>query len=126
MPHIRRHCSNRAYKTNIMTPENLDMESMTAARRQAVEQTIQPISIAELKAIGEQIFPYHDHPWRDRFFQFLTENSGSTFYHATTNDPAEIIYCPAKDQGLWFRREGGMGPLQARALGILKEIVGPR
>jgi hypothetical protein len=50
-------------------------------------------------------------------------NKSDTFYHATTNDRVEIIYCPAEERGLWFLPGGGAGPLQARALKILKEIV---
>jgi len=109
-----------------MEPENLDIESITAARRKAVEQTVEPIGIDELKSLGEKLFPFLDHPWRDTFFQFLEENTGNTFYHATTNDQVEIIYCPAKEKGIWFLRRGGMGPLQASGLKIMKEIVGER
>ena len=55
--------------------------------------------------------------------QFLEENSGSTFYHATTTDRFEVIYCPDKEKGIWFIPKEGVGPLQARALGILKGIA---
>jgi len=109
---------------NTMEPENLDTESITDARRKAIQQTIEPIGIEELKSLGEKVFPFLDHPWRQTFFQFLEENSGSTFYHATTNDQVEIIYCPDKVKGMWFLPQGGAGPLQARGLRILKEIVG--
>jgi hypothetical protein len=109
-----------------MEPENVDIESITDARRKAIEQTIEPIDIDELKSLGEKLFPFLDHPWRNTYFQFLEDNSGSTFYHATTNDQVEIIYCPDKQKGIWFVRRGGMGPLQAKGIGILKEIVGKR
>jgi hypothetical protein len=107
-----------------MESENLDMENITEARRHAIEQTIKPIGMEELKSLGEKVFPFLDHPWRQTFFEFLEKNSGSTFYHATTNDQFAVIYCPDKDRGMWFLPQGGVGPLQARALGILKEIVG--
>jgi hypothetical protein len=77
--------------------KNLDIESITDARRAAIEQTIKPIGSDELKAIGEKLFPFLDHPWRQTFFQFLEENSGSTIYRATTNDAIEILYCAEKD-----------------------------
>ena len=109
-----------------MESENLDIESITEARRKGIEQTIEPIGIDKLKSLGEKLFPSLDHPWRHTFFQFLEENSGSTFYHATTNDQVQIIYCPDKEKGIWFLGRGGAGPLQARGLGILKEIVGKR
>ena len=111
---------------DIMEPENVDIESITDARRKAIEQTIKPIGIDELKSLGEKLFPFIDHPWRNTYFQFLEDNSGSTFYHATANDQVEIIYCPDKKKGIWFVRRGGMGPLQAKGIGILNEIVGRR
>ena len=109
-----------------MESENLDIESITEARRKAIEQSVEPIDIDKLKALGEKIFPFLDHPWRHVFFQFLEENTGNTFYYATTNDQVEIIYCPAKERGMWFLRRGGAGPLQPRGLKIMKEIVGER
>ena len=109
-----------------MEPENLDIEGIMDARCETVEQTIQPISIDELKSLGEKIFPFLDHPWRHMFFQFLEENSGSTVYHATTNDQIEVLYCPDKAAGMWFLSRGGVGLLEARELGILKEIIEKR
>jgi hypothetical protein len=111
---------------NIMEPENLDYEAITDARRKAIEQTIEPIGIDELKSLGEKLFPFLDHPWRQTFLEFVEEHASDTFYHATTHDQVEIIYCPAKEKGMWFTRGRGMGPLQARGIGILKEIVGKR
>ena len=60
-----------------MEPENVDIESITDARRKAIEQTIEPIGIDELKSLGEKLFPFLDHPWRNTYFQFLEDNSGS-------------------------------------------------
>ena len=81
-----------------MEPENLDIESIMDARRETVEQTIQPIGIDELKSLGEKVFPFLDHPWRHMFFQFLEENSGSTVYHATTNDRLKFFTVLTKMQ----------------------------
>jgi hypothetical protein len=113
-------------RSNIKEPENLDIESITEDRRKAIERTIQVISIEDLKSLGEKLFPFLDHPWRQTFFEFVEEHASDTFYHATTHDQVEIIYCPAKEKGMWFTQGRGMGPLQARGIGILKEIVGKR
>jgi hypothetical protein len=86
----------------VMEPENLDIESIMDARRETVEQTIQPIGIDELKSLGEKVFPFLDHPWRHMFFQFLEENSGSTVYHSMTNDQIDVLYYPDKEAGMWF------------------------
>jgi hypothetical protein len=106
-----------------MKPENLDIEEITEARREAIAESIRPISIDGLKALGERLFPLGDHPWRDLYFGFITENAGATFHHAITNDGIHIVYCPAKDKGIWFLPEVGKGPMQAKGLAILKQIV---
>ena len=105
-----------------MPSENLNMDDLTNERCKAIAETIKPIGIEELKALGEGLFPYVDHPWREKFFTFLSENSGATFHHAVTDDRIHFIYCHAKDKGMWFAGNG-MGPLQSKGLKILKEIV---
>jgi hypothetical protein len=99
------------------------MDEITRERRQAIEDTIDTISIEELKALGEGLFPSIDNPWREKYFAFITENAGATFYHATTHDRIHVIYCHDKNTGMWFLPGSGMGPLQAKGLRILKEVV---
>ena len=106
-----------------MQSENLNIAEITEARRKAIRKTIRPIGIEELKALEGEIFRYHDDPWRERFTEFVKENAGSTFYHATTDDPIQIIYCHAKDKGIWFLSGTGVGPLQEKGLKIMKQIV---
>jgi hypothetical protein len=91
-------------------------QQVSPTRRVAIEQTIKPIGSDELKAIAEKLFPFFDHPWRQTFFQFLEENSGSTIYRATTNDAIEILYRAEKDIGIWFLLKG-VGTLEP-AIGI--------
>jgi hypothetical protein len=110
-------------QTNTMPSENLQLDEITKERRNSIEDTIDTIGVEELKALGEGLFPYIDHPWREKFFTFITENAGSTFYHGTTHDRIHVIYCHAKDNGMWFLPGSGMGPLQPKSLRILKEIV---
>jgi hypothetical protein len=71
--------------------------------------SIRTISVEELNALGERLFPTADHPWREKFFGFLTDNPGATFHHATTHDRVQIVYCHAKDKGMWFMPGIGMG-----------------
>jgi hypothetical protein len=106
-----------------MPSENLNKDEITEARREAIAASIHPISVEELKALGEGLFPYVDHPWREKFFTFISENAGATFYHATTHDRIHIIYCHAKDTGMWFLPGSGMGPLQPNGLAIIKQVV---
>lgn len=106
-----------------MKPENLNMEEITEARRQAMAASIRTISLEELKALGEKLFPYVGDAWREKYFAFLDENPGATFHHATSHDGVQFVYCNAKDKGLWFLPKKGMGPMQPKGLAILKQIV---
>src|SRR5678815_3156319 len=106
-----------------MPAENLNMDEISEGRRKAIAASIHTISVEELKALGQQLFPFFDHPWRERFFSFIAENAGATFHHATTSDHFQIIYCHAKNQGMWFLSGSGMGPLQAQGLKFLKDTV---
>ena len=106
-----------------MPTENFDVENLTEARRQAIEESIHTISVEELKMLCEGLFPGVDHPWRETVFRFIEENPNETFYHAATHDRVHIIYCKAKERGLWFMPGSAVGPLQTKGLAILKEIV---
>lgn len=106
-----------------MPTENLNLDDITKERAKAIGETIHTIDVEKLKTLCEGLFPHVDHPWREKVFAFISENSGATFHHATTDDRIHIIYCHAKDKGMWFMPGSGMGPLQARGLKILKEIV---
>jgi len=106
-----------------MKAENLNMTEITDARRKAIAASIRTVSPEELKTIGEKIFPFAGDPWREKYFEFLTENAGATFHHATTNDNIQVVYCNAKGKGMWFKEGAGMGPMQPKGLAILKQIV---
>jgi len=103
--------------------ETINMDEITDARRKAITASIRTINVEELKALGERLFPFVDHPWREKFFNFIAENSGATFHHAITHDGVQIIFCHAKEKGMWFLPGTGMGPMQPKGLGILKQIV---
>jgi hypothetical protein len=103
--------------------DTINLDEITEARRKAIAVSIRTISIEELKALGERLFPFVDHPWREKFFGFLSENPGATFHHAITHDGVQIIYCHAKDIGMWFMPGIGMGPMQPKGRAILKQII---
>src|SRR4051812_36133168 len=106
-----------------MKSESMNMEEITEDRRKALAASIHTISTDELKTLGDELFPFLDHPWRETFFSFIRENSGATLHHAITNDHVHILYCRDLDKGMWFLPENGKGPLQAKGLAIMKQIV---
>ena len=83
-----------------MEPENLDIERINEDRRKAVEQSIQVISMGDLKSLGEELFPTLDHPWRQLFFEFIEEHASDTVYHGKSDDGFEVIYCPGRIDSL--------------------------
>lgn len=111
------------YPHTPMSAESLNLDELTDERRKSAAETIHPVTVEQLKTLGEGLFPYLDHPWREKFFTFIQENAASTFYHATTLDHVHLVYCPDKDQGMWFLPGSGMGPLQAKGRAIMKELA---
>ena len=106
-----------------MAFEKFDLENLDKERRKAVANSIRTMSVDELKALGNEIFRYADDPWREKFFGFITENPGATFHHAITHDGVQIIYCHAKEKGMWFLPGSGMGPLQATGRKMMSDII---
>ena len=79
--------------------ETINIEEINEARRKAIGASIRTISFEEVRTLGGRLFPFLDDPWREKFFDFITENSGATFYHAATHDGVELIYCHGKGRG---------------------------
>lgn len=88
-----------------------------------VRRTIHPVSLDDLKRMGDRLFPIVTDPWCVRFNEFLNEHKGATFYQACTPERAEIIYCAETGSGVWFLPGMGMGILQSKALQAMKQIV---
>jgi hypothetical protein len=101
----------------------MNIDEITDARRRDIAASIHSISLEEVKALGEKLFPACDDPWRESFFDFLAQNPHETFHHATTHEGIEVLYCHAQGRGIWFLPGRGLGPLQPRGLKILNEIV---
>ena len=104
--------------------DTYDFESITEQRRKSIAQTIRPISLEEVKKLGQELFKYADDPWRDAFNQFLAEHPGCSFYHADASEGVNILYCPDKDRGIWFVPGTGLGPLQERGKKAMKDSIG--
>ena len=106
-----------------MAFEAFDLENLDKERRKTIAKSIRSISVDELKALGEEIFPMAGDPWREAFFRFIAENPGAAFYHAVTSDGVNIVYCRDQDKGIWFLPGSGVGPLQATGRQTMKDII---
>lgn len=106
-----------------MERENLNIQEVMESRRQAVEDSLHTISVEELKALTDELFPTADHPWLERFLSVINDPASGTFHHAVTDDRIHILYCHDKNDGMWFIRGSGMGRLEPEHLDILRAIV---
>ena len=109
-----------------MNSNNPDQEVFTEARRKSISSSLRTISVDELKALGERLFPIASDPWREKYFNFISENATETFHHATTHDHFDVVYCHARNKGIWYLRDVGKGGIPADGLALLKEIVEKR
>ncbi len=92
-------------------------------RRAMVRKTIRPVASAELKQLGERLFPAITDPWAERFSAFLAEHPNDKFYLAEAPGGAHIAYCRDAGRGIWFIPGTGMGIIQPKGLQALAEIV---
>jgi hypothetical protein len=118
--------SNLTNPQEVMQNEGLNIKEVMESRRHAVEESLNTISVADLKALTDELFPYADHPWLEKFSKVVNDSASGTFHHAVVDDCVHVLYCHDKTIGMWFIRGSGMGPLQPEQLMIMKEIVEAR
>jgi hypothetical protein len=103
--------------------DKLDWDELSRNRRDAMAKSIRTVPLEELKKFGEELFPHHDHPWRETYFAFLAQNPSATVHHAVTNDGVNVLYCREEDKGIWFLPGQGIGPLQKKGRETMKKII---
>jgi hypothetical protein len=122
-----------------MQNEEIDMKDVMESRRHAVEESLHTISVAELKALTDELFPYVDHPWPEKFLSVINHPASGTFHHALADnlalfgpdgklvvDRVHVLYCHDKNIGMWFIRGAGKGSLQPEELMMMRRIVEAR
>ena len=92
-------------------------------RRLTIRKTIRPVSLEELKKLGELRFPIVTDPWCVRYNEFLANHPDAKYYRSESPEKAEVIYCRDSEKGMWFLPGKGMGYLLPRGLQMLREIV---
>jgi hypothetical protein len=109
-----------------MPYELLNWEQLCEDRRKSVAKTLRTITPEELKKVADDVFEYMDDPGRELFLGFIAENPGATYHYAVTHDGVHVIYCLAKDKGMWFLPGQGKGPLpELGCLDMKAAIEGP-
>jgi hypothetical protein len=100
-----------------------DVEAIDSDRRKAIAKSIRPISVEELKKLGEEIFDDPGRPWRQTFLQLIAENPGATFYQADAGEGVIFLYCRDVDKGLWYLPGSGIGPLSQGGRQLMKKAI---
>ena len=105
----------------------VDMETLSEERRRAVQQSLESMTVAELRKLVKELSDFEGGPWRQDFVRVIEEHPEASFYRAVTQEGAIILYCPGDDTGVWFLPGSGMGPLPEQAKRHMKEaIAAPR
>ena len=93
-------------------------------RRKGVEQSLQPISLDELKKIVKQHEEeFVDDPWRDEFLRLMQEQPQASFYQALPQNDVVVYYCRDAEFGVWVLPFSGMGPLDATGKSLMKSAI---
>ena len=106
-----------------MENENLNIKAIMESRRRSIEQSLRPISVAELKDFTDALFQYMDDPWYEMFLNVVDDPSNHIFYHAIVDDRIQLLYCRDKEMAVWLIPGIGKGRLEPEQLKIVKEIV---
>jgi hypothetical protein len=105
----------------------LDIQTITEARRKAIQHSLRSVSIDELNKIAkDHQEEFRDDPWREKFLRLIAEHPDGSFYHAVLQEGVVIVYCRDEDFGLWILPGSGMGPLPVEAKRhVIEAIAAP-
>jgi hypothetical protein len=101
----------------------VDMETLSEERRKALQETVQSMTVAELRKIVKELSDFEGDPWQEKFLRVVETHPQESFYRAVTQEGAIILYCPGEDTGVWFLPGSGMGPLPEEAKRHMKEAI---
>lgn len=99
-------------------------EELAKERRKAVLESLQPVSVDELKKVlKEHEEEFVGDPWRDEFERLIEEQPHASYYRAVPQDGVVIYYCRDTDFGVWVLEGSGSGPLDATGKNYMKEAI---
>ena len=101
----------------------VDRQTVSEERRQAIQGSLETMSLVELQQIVKELSDFEGDPWRENFAGVIKAHPEASFYRAVTQEGAIIFYCPGDDTGLWFLPGSGMGPLPAEVKRHMKEAM---
>lgn len=99
-------------------------EELWKERRKCVQESLQAVTVAELKKVLQE----HDEefvgvPWRDEFQRLLDTQPHARFYRAMPQEDIVVYYCDDADFGAWVLPGSGSGPLDETGRRLMKEAI---
>ena len=104
----------------------IDIETLNEERRKAAHESLQSMTVAELRKVPKELSEFEGDPWRENFVRLIAAHPQESFYRAVPQEGVIILYCPGEDTGVWFlpgSRISGMGPLPKQAKRYMKEAI---
>ena len=101
----------------------VDMETLSEERRRALQESLQSMTVAELRNVVKELSDFEGDPWQENLVSVIEAHPEASFYRAVTQEGAIILYCPGEDTGVWFLPGSGMGPLPEQAKRHMKEAI---
>ena len=102
-----------------------DLDTVDKERRTAVRQTLQSITLDELRRVmKENLSEFEGDPWLEQFVRALEAHQQGSFYRAVTPEGVILLYCSDEDIGIGVLPGSGMGPLPEQAKRDVKEALG--
>ena len=101
----------------------VDIETLMEERRKAIQETLQSMTVAELREIVKELSDFEGDPSQENFLRLIGAHPQESFYRAVTKEGAIVVYCPSEDTGIWVLPGSGMGPLDETGKRHLKEAI---
>ena len=101
----------------------VDMETLSEERRKALHETLESMTVAELRKIVKELSDFEGDPSHENFLRLIEAHPQESFYRAVTQEGAIILYCPGDETGVWFLPGSGMGPLPEEAKRHMREAM---
>jgi hypothetical protein len=101
----------------------LDREALSEERRRAVQESLQTMTVADLRKIVKELSDFEGDPWQEKFLRVVETHPEASFYRAVTQEGAIVLYCPGEDTGVWFLPGSGMGPVPEEAKRHMREAM---
>ena len=101
-----------------------DLDTLDTERRTAVRQTLQSITLDELRRVmKENLSEFEGDPWLEQFLLAIEAHQHGSFYRAVTPESVILLYCRDEDIGIGVLPGSGSGPLDETGKRLMKEAI---